>query len=182
MSSIFFIVTTFIINIFYIICYLDKRLPSHIELTVHQVAFNREIHTSFCCSWCVRFACTQISVRSKLNLKIRQVRHLNFFFFFFPSPFFLKNWPSQTNRWGDTRRVTLRTKRSCRSVFNAPTWRLGRDHRGQRAEKRTNTAHSESTQGTSSEQQTVRGASVDVWRPCVFTSIKSTIWTLIGAA
>lgn len=39
-----FIVTTFTLNIFYIIYYLDKQLPRHIELTVHQVVFNQDTH------------------------------------------------------------------------------------------------------------------------------------------
>lgn len=63
--NIFFIVTTFTLNIFYIV-YLDEQLPRHIALTVHQVAFNQEIHASFrfpcrsnrvCASFARRFPC-----------------------------------------------------------------------------------------------------------------------------
>lgn len=64
--NIFFIVTTFTLNIFYIVCYLDEQLPRHIALTVHQVAFNQEIQASFrfpcrsnsvCASFARRFPC-----------------------------------------------------------------------------------------------------------------------------
>lgn len=118
-----FIVTTFTLNIFYIISYIDKQLPRHIELTVHQVAFNQEIHASFCFSCRSNSVCASFVRRFPCALKLswKYDRYgISVLSFSPPTSSPQKSTKSEdtgASHWG--RRGV---------VFNAPTCRLGRDH------------------------------------------------------
>lgn len=81
----FFIVTTFTLNIFYIICYLDNTTPtSHRAHSASGRIQSRDEHQLLLqlpFQQCARFACTHISVRAKVKMKTRHVRYLHSFSF-----------------------------------------------------------------------------------------------------
>lgn len=141
-----FIVTTFTLNIFYIICYIDEQLPRHIELTVHQVAFNQEIHTSFCFSCRSYSVCASFVRRFPCALKLswKYDRYGISVLSFSPPPSSPQK-PTKSNP--PVRRHTARhteDEGELSSMLQPGDWDVTTE---QQVEKRTNTARSESTQG-----------------------------------
>lgn len=169
--NVFFIVTTFTLNILYSLLYWRTTPTSHRAHSASgriQSRDTRQLPFPLPFQQRVRFVCTQISLQSKVRLEIRQVRHL---VSFSPSK---SDQAHGASHWG------RRGAAGAPSTLQPGDWG-GTTERNERGGGRTNTAQSHSrlpNKWTNSRG----GASVDGWRPCVFTYTSSTTGTLIEAA